>query len=78
MLRKSRRPLQRRNRVCTFCTNKTVPDYKKVEDLTSYLTDRGKIIGRGRSGLCAKHQRRFAKAAKQARYLALLPFAERV
>lgn len=78
MMRKARRAVQRRNQECFFCTKKTSPDYKKVENLTSYLTDRGKIIGRGRSGLCAKHQRGLAQAVKRARHLALLPFAERV
>ncbi|MCH7951428.1 30S ribosomal protein S18 [Patescibacteria group bacterium] len=73
-----RRLFQRRVRDCSFCVSKTHPDYKKVEDLGQHLTDRGKIIGRGRSGLCAKHQRRLAQAVKRARHLALLPFTQRV
>jgi small subunit ribosomal protein S18 len=77
-MRKKRKVALRRDRDCSFCNSKSKPDYKKIEDLSPYLTDRGKIIGRGRSGLCAKHQRRLAQAVKRARYLALLPFAEMV
>lgn len=78
MIRKRRRPLQRRDRVCSFCKEKTKPDYKEADKLVSYLTERGKIIGRGRSGTCAKHQRKLAQAVKRARHLGLLPFVERV
>ena len=65
-------------KVCPFCTSKTTPDYKKVEFLLPHLTDRGKIVGRGRSGLCATHQRRLTVAVKRARHLALLPFVQTV
>ena len=54
------------------------PDYKRVDKLCQFISDRGKIIGRTRSGVCAKHQRRLAKEIKKARYLALLPFATKV
>jgi len=58
---------------CPICKNGTSPDYKNVEELAKYITDRARIIGKARSGLCAKHQRRLAKAIKRARYLGLLP-----
>lgn len=63
---------------CAFCKAEKEPDYKDPESLSSQMTDRGKIIGRSRSGLCAKHQRRLAKAVKRARILALLPFSQRL
>lgn len=73
--RSSRRPLTLRRRgVCSFCQEKQEPDYKQVEVLKRFMTDRAKIVGRGRSGLCQKHQRRVATAVKRARYLGLLPF----
>ncbi|OGM25732.1 30S ribosomal protein S18 [Candidatus Woesebacteria bacterium RIFCSPHIGHO2_02_FULL_38_9] len=50
------------------------PSYKNVDDINRYLSDRARIVGRDRSGLCAKHQRRLAVAIKRARYLGLLPF----
>jgi len=50
-------------------------DYKDVETLRRYLTDRGKIKPRRQTGTCAKHQRKLAVAIKRARHLALLPFA---
>lgn len=60
---------------CVFCENKTLEiDYKRVDLLQNYITDRGKIKPRRRTGLCAKHQRRLAVAIKRARHLALLPF----
>jgi len=62
-------------RVCQFCVEKTdVIDYKDVAILHRYITERGKIKGRRKSGTCAKHQRRLAIAIKRARHLALLPF----
>lgn len=59
---------------CGFCQEKKEIDYKEVERLKRFVTERGKIFSRGRSGLCQKHQRRMAGAIKRARYLALLPF----
>ena len=66
---------QRRRKVCAFCLEKTkVIDYKDVSTLRRFLTDRGKIRSRRKTGTCAKHQRRLAIAIKRARHLALLPF----
>jgi small subunit ribosomal protein S18 len=64
-----------RRKVCAFCLEKTrVIDYKDVGTLRRFLTDRGKIRSRRKTGTCAKHQRRLAIAVKRARHLALLPF----
>jgi small subunit ribosomal protein S18 len=59
---------------CYFCENKKLPDYKEVDNLNKFISDRGRILSRGRSGVCAKHQRLLARSIKQARHLALLPF----
>lgn len=59
---------------CIFCNTKTVPDYKKYEDLRKYITERAKILPKTRTGLCAKHQRRVAQEIKKARQIGLLPF----
>jgi small subunit ribosomal protein S18 len=59
---------------CFYCQNKQLPDYKAFETLGKFVSDRGKILSRSRSGVCAKHQRLLAKAIKRARHLALLPF----
>jgi small subunit ribosomal protein S18 len=62
-------------RVCQFCLEKTQTiDYKDAGLLRRFVTERGKIKGRRKSGTCAKHQRRLAVAVKRARHLALLPF----
>jgi small subunit ribosomal protein S18 len=62
-------------KVCAFCANKvTVIDYKDQEKLQNYISDRGKIAPRRRTGTCAKHQRILARAIKRARHLALLPY----
>jgi small subunit ribosomal protein S18 len=73
--RAQRRVFIPRRKVCTFCTDKIdVIDYKRPELLRRFLTDRGKIKPRRRTGTCAKHQRRLAVAIKRARHLALLPY----
>lgn len=64
-----------RRKVCAFCLEKTKAiDYKDVGMLRRYVSDRGKIRSRRKTGTCAKHQRRLAIAIKRARHLALLPF----
>lgn len=62
---------------CPFCANKTEPDYKDVGVLTKYVTERGKLLGRARTGVCATHQRGITIAVKRARHVALLPFVVR-
>lgn len=59
---------------CYICTEKKEPAFTDIEVLNRFLTERGKIIGRMRSGICAKHQRHLTLAIKYARHLALLPF----
>lgn len=66
---------QRRRKVCAFCLEKTrTIDYKDTSTLRRFLTERGKIKSRRKTGTCAKHQRRLSVAVKRARHLALLPF----
>jgi small subunit ribosomal protein S18 len=50
-------------------------DYKDVEKLRKYVSERGKIMPRRVTGNCAKHQRQLTEAIKRARYMALLPFS---
>lgn len=64
-----------RRKVCEFCNDKDKKiDYKDTATLRPYISDRGKIEARRKTGTCAKHQRTLAKAVKRARYLALLPY----
>lgn len=68
-------PYHRKRRICAFCVEKVDRlDYKQYEVLGRYLTEHGRIRPRRQTGTCAKHQRRLARAVKQARHLALLPF----
>jgi small subunit ribosomal protein S18 len=62
---------------CFFCKGKNNPSYIEVSDLQKFVSDRGKILGRVRTGVCAKHQRKLTIAIKHARHLALLPFVGR-
>ncbi len=62
---------------CPFCANKTEPDYKDTAALNKYITERGKLLSRARTGLCARHQRGVTVAVKRARSVALLPFVVR-
>lgn len=65
----------RRKKVCQFCADKTETiDYKDVEKLRKYITDRGKILPKRITGTCAIHQREVTKAIKRARIVALLPY----
>ena len=70
-----RRGGMRRKKVCQFCAdkNKTI-DYKDVDTLKKYVTERGKILPRRITGACAMHQRGITTAVKRARIVALLPF----
>jgi small subunit ribosomal protein S18 len=64
-----------RRKVCPFCVSKAkIIDYKDAAKLQHYISDRGKIQPRRRTGICAKHQRALAAAIKRARYIALLPY----
>jgi small subunit ribosomal protein S18 len=63
---------------CPFCKAKTSPDYKDVETLTKYMSDRAKVLGKARTGICAKHQRRISVAIKRARHLSLLPYVPQI
>jgi small subunit ribosomal protein S18 len=67
---------RRRRKVCTFCADKTVYiDYKEVNRLRRYLSERAKIEPRRKTGTCANHQRQLAVALNRARIVALLPYA---
>ena len=64
-----------RRRACVMCVEKmTSIDYKDFSFLRRFLSDRGRIESRRKSGTCAKHQRALAQAIKRARHLALLPY----
>ena len=67
---------RRRRKVCSFCADKTVQiDYKEVNRLRRYLSERAKIEPRRKTGTCAQHQRQLSVALKRARIVALLPYA---
>ncbi len=62
-------------KVCAFCAGKIkTVDYKDADKLRGYVSDRGKIEPRRRTGTCARHQRVLVTAIKRARHLALLPY----
>lgn len=64
-----------RRKVCRFCADHIKGlDYKDVGRLRVYISERGKIEPRRKTGTCLKHQRLVATAVKRARHLALLPY----
>jgi small subunit ribosomal protein S18 len=70
-----RRSLFRRKKICKFCADKIdYIDYKDVRMLAGFLPERGKIVPRRISGVCAAHQRKLQTAIKRARQLALVPY----
>ena len=70
------RPMnRRRKKVCIFCADKIdYIDYKDTARLRKYVSERGKIMPRRMSGVCAKHQRELAVAIKRSRQVALMPY----
>ena len=68
----------RRKKVCKFCVEKIdAINYKDVRLLSQFVAESGKIVPRRLTGVCTPHQRRLSSAIKQARNIALLPFAAR-
>jgi len=64
-----------RRKACGFCVDKVEHiDYKDTVRLRKFITERGKIMPRRMSGVCAEHQRGLAIAIKRARIVALLPY----
>lgn len=66
---------QSKKKVCAFCVagEKTI-DYKDVAKIKKYITEKGKILPRRQTGVCAYHQRELGTAIKRARNIALLPY----
>lgn len=72
--RRGGKPRFYRKKVCRFCTNRTDVEYKDVETLRRYITERGKILPARITGACARHQRAITVAVKRARFVAWLPY----
>ncbi len=73
----AKKPMRKtaRRKVCQFCIDKATDiDYKDVAKLKKYVTEKGKMLPRRMTGVCAKHQRLLSNAIKRARIAALLPF----
>ena len=70
-----RRNIRRRKKVCVFCSDENnLIDYKDVNKLKRYISERGKILPRRITGNCAKHQRALTVAIKRARHISLMPY----
>ena len=70
-----RRNIRRRKKVCVFCSDENnLIDYKDVNKLKRFISERGKILPRRITGNCAKHQRALTVAIKRARHIALMPY----
>ena len=66
-----------RRKSCLFCKDKVEEvDYKNLNQLRRYISEKGKIRNRRISGACRRHQRQVAVAVKRAREMALLPYVE--
>ena len=71
---KRRGGMRRRKKVCVFCGKDSSIDFKDVNKLKRYISERGKILPRRITGNCAKHQRALTVAIKRARHIALMPY----
>jgi small subunit ribosomal protein S18 len=68
----------RRRKTCPFsAAGIRHIDYKDIDTLSQFITEKGKIIPRRITGVSARHQKMLSKAIKQARYMALLPFVNK-
>ena len=68
---------RRRKKVCIFCADQSKAiDYKDVNLLKRYVSERGKILPRRITGNCAKHQRALTVAVKRARHLSMMPYVQ--
>ena len=66
---------RKRKKVCPFCADKvSYIDYKDTARLRRFTSERGKILPRRMTGVCAAHQRQVTEAIKRARHIALLPY----
>ena len=64
-----------KKKVCMFCAHKAlVIDYKDADKLKKFVSEKGKILPRRVTGLCAKHQRKVTTDIKRARHIGLLPY----
>ena len=69
------RRFRQRKKVCSFCKGgRGKIDYKDVNTLKSFISERGKILPRRVTGTCAQHQREVAREIKKARQIAILPY----
>ena len=74
--RRGKRQYFRKKKVCKFCVEKMdFIDYKRADILSQFVQERGKILPRRMTGVCARHQRGLGVAIKRARNIALLPFS---
>ncbi|MBI2118701.1 MAG: 30S ribosomal protein S18 [Elusimicrobia bacterium] len=65
-----------RRKVCRFCVDKiSYIDFKNVNLLRNFISERGKIFSSRSTGVCSTHQRGLGSAIKRARDIAMLPFA---
>ncbi|HKE35141.1 MAG TPA: 30S ribosomal protein S18 [Candidatus Acidoferrum sp.] len=73
---RGKRQYFRKKKVCKFCVEKMdFIDYKRADILSQFVQERGKILPRRMTGVCARHQRGLGVAIKRARNIALLPFS---
>ena len=73
---RGKRQYFRKKKVCKFCVEKMdFIDYKRADILSQFVQERGKILPRRMTGVCARHQRGLGVAVKRARNIALLPFS---
>ena len=73
----AKKPMRKapRRKVCAFCVEKaTAIDYKDTAKLKKFITEKGKMLPRRMTGVCAKHQRMVTRAIKRSRSIALLPY----
>ena len=74
-MKRSGKMRRSKRKVCAFCVDKAESiDYKDINRLRKFVTERGKILPRRITGNCAKHQRALTVAVKRARHVEIMPY----
>ena len=67
---------KQRKKVCSLCVEKVESiDYKDLDKVKKFVSEKGKILPRRATGTCAKHQRKVVEAVQRARHIATIPYS---
>lgn len=78
MKQQQKKKIKKSTDPCHYCIRGIEPDYKDVETLGKFVSNKGRILPRIMTGVCQKHQTRLSTAVKRARHIALIAFVPQI